>query len=86
MPRSPRSRTSAWTRATRGGRRSSGLRRSALRVSERRGAIVRLDGPGPKTGKNRLHLDVHTGSVAELEALGATVLDDTLPWTVMADP
>jgi hypothetical protein len=69
-----------------------------LRVSERRGAIIRLDGPGPrdtawvnavpepKTGKNRLHLDVHTGSVAELEALGATVLDDTLPWTVMADP
>ena len=69
-----------------------------LRVGERRGAVVRLDGPSPrdtvwvnavpepKAAKNRLHLDVHTGSVAELEALGAAVLDDTLPWTVMADP
>jgi catechol 2,3-dioxygenase-like lactoylglutathione lyase family enzyme len=69
-----------------------------LRVGERRGSVIRLDGPGPRytvwvnavpeprTVKNRLHLDVHTRSVAELEALGAAVLDDTLPWTVMADP
>ena len=42
--------------------------------------------PEPTTGKNRLHLDVHTGSVAEPEGSGATVLDDTLPWAVMADP
>ena len=57
-----------------------------------------LDGPGPrhrvwvnavpepKGAKHRLHLDVHTGSVAELEALGATVVDaDSFPWTVMLD-
>jgi Glyoxalase-like domain len=42
--------------------------------------------PEPKTVKNRLHLDVHARSVAELVELGASVLDDTLPWTVMADP
>jgi hypothetical protein len=42
--------------------------------------------PDPKVAKHRLHLDVHTGSVAELVKLGATVLDDTLPWTLMADP
>ncbi|WP_433289430.1 VOC family protein [Pseudonocardia sp. CA-142604] len=61
-------------------------------------SVVRLEGadpqqtvwisavPEPKTAKNRLHLDIHTGSVAELVELGASVLDDTLPWTVMADP
>lgn len=42
--------------------------------------------PEPKTGKNRVHLDVHTAAVADLTALGAVVLDDTLPWTLMADP
>ncbi|QIX25808.1 VOC family protein [Nocardioides sp. JQ2195] len=43
--------------------------------------------PEPKTVKHRLHLDVRTGSVAGLVALGATVLDDTsFRWTVMADP
>lgn len=30
--------------------------------------------PEPKTAKNRLHLDVHTGSIDELVELGATVL------------
>jgi hypothetical protein len=61
-------------------------------------SVVRLSGSSPqhtvwinavhepKTAKNRLHLDIHTGSVAELVELGASVLDDTLPWTVMADP
>jgi hypothetical protein len=63
---------------------------------------VRLDGPTPrhriwvnevdrpKTVKNRLHLDVDAGSVDELVALGATVLqraeDTGFGWTVMADP
>ncbi|MFY0407866.1 VOC family protein [Solicola sp. PLA-1-18] len=61
--------------------------------------VVRLDGPTPQHGvwvnvvpepvtvKQRVHLDLHTGSVGELEALGARVLPgwDT-PWTVMADP
>jgi len=44
--------------------------------------------PEPKTVKNRLHLDV-TGRVEDLVAAGATVLrtqDDTIGWTVMADP
>ena len=41
--------------------------------------------PEPKTVKNRVHWDV-TGSVAELEAAGATVLEVLPSWTVMADP
>ncbi|MFC6287923.1 VOC family protein [Nocardioides sp. GCM10027113] len=44
----------------------------------------------PKTVKNRLHLDVYAGSIAELEVLGATVLaraeDTGFGWTLMADP
>ncbi|HUG86975.1 MAG TPA: VOC family protein [Euzebya sp.] len=43
--------------------------------------------PEPKTVKHRVHLDVHGDSVALLEALGATVIDDaSFPWVVMADP
>ena len=45
--------------------------------------------PEPKTVKNRIHLDVTTGSVDDLVAAGATVLrakDDEIGWTVMADP
>jgi hypothetical protein len=42
--------------------------------------------PEPKTAKNRVHLDLHTASVGELEALGARVLDADHPWTIMADP
>ncbi|MDN3295543.1 VOC family protein [Streptomyces ficellus] len=52
--------------------------------------------PEPKTGKNRLHLDLHPApgqrqaEVARLKALGATVLREVREpggeWTVMADP
>ncbi|MFF8288424.1 VOC family protein [Streptomyces sp. NPDC016309] len=52
--------------------------------------------PEPKTGKNRLHLDVHAApgrrdaEVSRLEALGASVLRHVKEpggeWTVMADP
>jgi hypothetical protein len=43
--------------------------------------------PEPKTVKNRVHLDVHTGSIATLIAAGATVMNDTdFRWIVMADP
>src|SRR5688500_8085961 len=43
--------------------------------------------PEPKTVKNRVHIDVHTGDVGALTALGATVLNDTdFRWVVMADP
>ena len=43
--------------------------------------------PEPKTVKHRVHLDVNAGSVAELEALGATVLDaESFRWMLMADP
>ena len=41
--------------------------------------------PEPKTGKNRLHIDVF-GDVSALVARGATVLDEHPRWTVMADP
>jgi len=45
--------------------------------------------PEPKTVKNRIHLDLTTGSVEDLVAAGATVLraqDDAIGWTVLADP
>jgi hypothetical protein len=43
--------------------------------------------PEPKTVKHRMHLDVNVGSVEELTALGATVLDaESFRWTLMADP
>jgi catechol 2,3-dioxygenase-like lactoylglutathione lyase family enzyme len=43
--------------------------------------------PEPRTVKHRMHIDVNAASVAEVEALGATVLDaDSFRWTLMADP
>jgi hypothetical protein len=52
--------------------------------------------PEPKTGKNRLHLDLHPGEgrreaeVARLRALGASVLREVREpagqWVLMADP
>jgi hypothetical protein len=43
--------------------------------------------PEPKSVKNRVHIDVHTGDVAELVAAGATVMNDTdFRWTVLIDP
>jgi hypothetical protein len=43
--------------------------------------------PEPRTVKHRMHLDLNVGSVAELERLGATVIDaESFPWTLMADP
>jgi predicted enzyme related to lactoylglutathione lyase len=43
--------------------------------------------PEPKTVKNRVHLDVHTGDIGRLTAAGATVLNDSdFRWIVMADP
>lgn len=45
--------------------------------------------PEHKTVKNRLHLDVATASLEDMERLGATILvpeSDELHWTMMADP
>ncbi len=42
--------------------------------------------PEPRTAKNRVHLDVHTGDLAGLLGAGATVLDDSQRWTLLADP
>jgi hypothetical protein len=43
--------------------------------------------PEPKTVKHRMHLDLNVGSVEELTALGATVLDaESFRWTQLADP
>jgi hypothetical protein len=46
--------------------------------------------PEPKSVKHRVHLDVTTGSVDDLVALGASVVlpaaESGLRWTVMADP
>jgi catechol 2,3-dioxygenase-like lactoylglutathione lyase family enzyme len=50
------------------------------------GLLTQALGDGPA----RVHLDFHTtdraAEVARLERLGATVVDDTLEWTVMRDP
>ncbi len=36
--------------------------------------------------KNRIDLDVHTESISTLVERGARVLDQSQPWTIMADP
>lgn len=44
--------------------------------------------PEPKTVKHRVHLDVYAASIADLEALGSTVVlpqGEDRRWTVMAD-
>ena len=42
--------------------------------------------PEPRAVKNRVHLDIYARDVADLEALGATVVEPQREWTVMADP
>src|ERR1700678_1267995 len=42
--------------------------------------------PEAKAVEHRVHLDVHARELAELEALGATILEPQPTWTVMADP
>jgi hypothetical protein len=45
--------------------------------------------PEPKTVKNRVHFDIYARQLADLTALGATVLrpaGEDRRWTVMADP
>ncbi len=42
--------------------------------------------PEPKTVKHRVHLDIYARELADLEALGATILEPQRAWTVMADP
>jgi Glyoxalase-like domain len=42
--------------------------------------------PEPRTVKQRVHLDVHVAAVSDVTDLGAVILDQTHPWTVLADP
>ena len=45
--------------------------------------------PEAKTVKHRVHLDIYARDLADLEALGATIVEPqhgTRTWTVMADP
>jgi hypothetical protein len=43
--------------------------------------------PEPKTVKHRIHLDVYGSSIEDLEAMGATTIDEeSFSWVVMADP
>lgn len=42
--------------------------------------------PEPRVVKQRVHLDLHTGSTAELEGLGARIETRLPGWTVMRDP
>jgi hypothetical protein len=51
--------------------------------------ILFLEVPEPKTAKHRVHLDIYTRSLADLEALGARVVEpqrEGWRWTIMADP
>ena len=41
--------------------------------------------PEPKTVKNRLHLDVNVSSPLDAVSRGATLVDDTQRWTVLAN-
>ena len=40
----------------------------------------------PIAAKNRVHFDIYASGLAELEALGATVVKPYPKWTVLADP
>jgi hypothetical protein len=42
--------------------------------------------PEPLTVKNRVHFDIYATSLAELEDLGATIVQPYEQWTVMTDP
>ena len=42
--------------------------------------------PEAKSVKHRVHLDIYARDLADLEALGATVVEPRHRWTVMADP
>src|SRR5260221_10710728 len=45
--------------------------------------------PEAKTAKHRVHLDIYTRDLADLEELGASIVEPrhgTRTWTVMADP
>ena len=42
--------------------------------------------PEPRMVKQRVHLDLHVAAVADLVDLGATVVDESQPWTVLKDP
>jgi hypothetical protein len=42
--------------------------------------------PERKSVKQRVHLDVYARQLADLESLGATVVEPQRDWTVMADP
>lgn len=45
--------------------------------------------PEAKTVKQRVHLDIYARDLADLQVLGATIVEPqhgTRPWTVMADP
>ncbi|MGZ4495447.1 MAG: VOC family protein [Nocardioides sp.] len=54
------------------------------------GSMAMCTVPEPRSVKQRVHLDIYAASVADLEALGATVLlpaeESGFTWTVMADP
>jgi hypothetical protein len=42
--------------------------------------------PEPRRAKQRVHIDVHVAAVSDLTELGAAIVDDAQPWTVLADP
>lgn len=42
--------------------------------------------PEPRSVKQRVHIDVHVAAVSDLTKLGAIIVDEAQPWTVLADP
>ncbi|SEE86235.1 VOC family protein [Ruania alba] len=75
-------------------------RLAGLGLTPQTDPTVAVDGPGPtlffqevpepKSGKNRLHLDVtaadRQAEVTRVQVLGARVLAEHPGWTVLADP
>ncbi|MDT7580318.1 MAG: hypothetical protein QOK35_1582 [Pseudonocardiales bacterium] len=59
---------------------------ASLRGPTPRHTVRLAEVPEARTVKNRMHLDVHTGSIRELLDLGATVIEEFPRWTMMADP
>jgi hypothetical protein len=42
--------------------------------------------PEQRSVKQRVHIDVHVAAVSDLIKLGAIIVDEAQPWTVLADP
>jgi predicted enzyme related to lactoylglutathione lyase len=90
----PRAMAQFWGQATNWALHEVTDRKAVLRSAKGVGPYLEfIRTPDVKTGWNRVHLDVRPypgddlgTETARLSALGATVIDLDVPWTVLADP